>query len=264
MAISPHLTDRLTKGTARARVRVLGLDLLKNDAEARLLLAVLAAYGDDAQALLYVAPTRAHARRRPPDLVLCHPTTGLLIIECKGHRLDEIEGVEAGFLKVRYHNRMEPTNVIRQSEDQLYDIQHEIGALLPDRRHQPLINAMIAFPNITQSAWQERGYHELHPSDVLLFAEQVDDPALLRTHIGALVTQSLAVAHKMAPLAPEHWVAVGKVFGNSDVINPVRPLRPTIEERQLGVISTICSTARVISRMSRKNWSNYGLMAFRA
>ena len=234
MAISPHLTDRLTKACNRARARVLGPDLLKNDAEARLLLAMLTAYGETPQAFFYVSPTRARARRRPPDLVLCHPAVGLLIIECKGHRLDEIDGVEAGFLKVRYDNRIEPTNVIRQSEDQLFDIQGEIGLLLPNRRNQPLLNALIAFPNITQADWQARRYHELHPTDVLLFAEQLDDPTLLQAHIAALVTATLTLAHKATPLSPEHWEPIAKVFGNSDVINVARPIRPTVEERQLG------------------------------
>lgn len=234
MTISPFLTDRLTKACAGANARVLGLDLLKNDAEARLLLAMILAYGDEPQAFLYVSPTRARARRRPPDLVLCHPATGLLVVECKGHRLDEIEGIEAGFLKVRYANRIEPVNVIRQSEDQLYDLQHEIGGLLPDRRQGPLLNALIAFPNIAEQEWRMRGYHELHPTDLLLFAEELADPQRLRAQIRALVTATLALARQEQPLRPVHWEAIGKVFGNSDVINPVRAPRATVAEQQLG------------------------------
>jgi hypothetical protein len=239
MPIAPYLVDQLTKAAARSALRVLGLDLLKNDAEARLSLAVLNAYGSAPvpsadPAFLYVAPTLAHAQYRPPDLVLCHPCTGLVIMETKGHGIDEIEGIEAGFLKVRYHNRVTPTNVIRQSEDQLYEIQSAIGRLLPDRRNQPLINALIAFPNITLAEWQARGYHLVHPADLLLFSEQIDDPARLLAHVAALVAQSLALTGKVTPLVAAHWQPIAQVFGNSDIINVARAIRPEVAEAQLG------------------------------
>ncbi|MEZ4615738.1 MAG: nuclease-related domain-containing protein [Caldilineaceae bacterium] len=239
MAITQHLADQLVKTTSRTHLHLLGLDLLKNDAEARLCLAVLTAYGMASaeatdSAFLYVAPTLAHAQHRPPDLVLCHPATGLVIFETKGHRIDEIEGIEAGYLKVRYHNRIEPTNVIRQSEEQLYEIQNAIGRLLQDRRNAPLINALIAFPSIPFAQWQSRGYHNFHPSDVLIFEEQLNDPCLLRAHLSSLVNQGLALTSKTTPIATEHWRPIAQVFGNSDVINPIREIRGQVAEEQLG------------------------------
>lgn len=235
MPIASHLETQLSKLAERTPLRVLGLDLLKNDAEARLCLAVLQAYGDADRGFLYVTPTLAKAQRRPPDLVLGHPCLGLLIFEAKGHKLDEIEGIEAGYLHVRYHNQVKPTNVIRQSEDQLFEIQTAIGRLLPNRRNPPLINAFIAFPNITLADWQARRYHEIHPLDVLLFAEHLAEPALLRDHINALVSQTQALARKARPLDEEHWQPMAMVFGNSDVINsPDAVVRPEIDEQSLG------------------------------
>lgn len=98
MPIASHLIDQLAKSAAHSQLRVLGLDLLKNDAEARLCLAMLTAYGatpthNAYPAFLYVTPTLAHAQHRPPDLVLCHPDTGLVILETKGHHIDEIDGL---------------------------------------------------------------------------------------------------------------------------------------------------------------------------
>jgi len=235
MPIANHLATQLTKLADRTPLRVLGLDLLKNDAEARLCLAVLQAYGDADRSFLYVTPTLAKAQRRPPDLVLGHPALGLLIFETKGHQLDEIESIEAGYLHVRYHNQVKPTNVIRQSEDQLYEIQTAIGRLLPNRRNPPLINALIAFPNITLVDWQARRYHEVHPMDVLLFAEHLAEPARLRDYINALVSQTQALAHKARPLDEEHWQPMAMVFGNSDVINsPDAVIRPEVDEQSLG------------------------------
>jgi len=235
MPIASHLETQLSKLADRTPLRVLGLDLLKNDAEARLCLAVLQAYGDADRGFLYVTPTLAKAQRRPPDLVLGHPCLGLLIVETKGHKLDEIEGIEAGYLNVRYHNQVKPTNVIRQSEDQLYEIQTAIGRLLPNRRNPPLINALIAFPNITLADWQARRYHEVHPLDLLLFAEHLADPACLRDHINALVSQTQALARKAKPIEEEHWQPMAMVFGNSDVINsPDAVIRPAVDEQSLG------------------------------
>ncbi|MCB0109888.1 MAG: hypothetical protein KDE53_28390, partial [Caldilineaceae bacterium] len=204
-------------------------------------LAVLMAYPlavDHAKesAFLYVAPTLARTQYRPPDLVLCHPETGLVIFEAKGHAIDEIEGIEAGYLKVHYHNRFQSTNVIRQSEDQLYEVQSAIGRLLPDRRNQPLINALIAFPNIAMATWRERSYDQLMPTDVLLFAEALADPQLLRQQVDALVRQALAMTGKSNPIAAEHWQPIAQVFGNSDVINCARPIRSTVDEAQLGAL----------------------------
>ncbi len=258
MPIASHFIDQLAKSAAHSQLRVLGLDLLKNDAEARLCLAMLTAYGatpthNAYPAFLYVTPTLAHTQRRPPDLVLCHPSTGLVILETKGHQIDEIEGIEAGFLNVRYHNRVTPTNVIRQSEDQLYEIQSAIGRLLPDRRNQPLINALIAFPHIRWADWQARGYHAMLPSDVLLFAEQIADPSALQAHIAALVTQSLALSGKATPVEATHWHPIAQVFGNSDVINPARAIRPEVEEARLGAyIDEVQSQEKYLSEEQKE------------
>lgn len=235
MSITTYLETQLTKVVERTQLRVLGLDLLKNDAEAALCLAVLQAYGDAERGFLYVTPTLARAQRRPPDLVLGHPCAGLLIFETKGHKLDEIESIEAGFLNVRYQNRVKPTNVIRQSEDQLFEIQNAIGRLLPNRRNPPLINALIAFPHITLADWQARRYHEVHPMDVLLFAEHLAEPARLRAQIQALVTATQALTRKAQPIEEEHWRPVAMVFGNSDVINaPDSRIRPEVAEQAFG------------------------------
>lgn len=234
MPIAKNLEIELNQLAARTRLRVLGLDLLKNDAEARLCRAVLRAYGDTDQGFLYVTPTLAKAKQRPPDLVLGHPATGLLIFEAKGHQLDEIVGIEAGFLQVCYDNRIQPSNVIRQSEEQLYLIQNAIHPLLPNRWSSPLINAVIAFPNIQLTAWQARGYHEHHPMDTLLFCEQIDDPERLREMLDGLVRDTLRLSHKAQPIAAEHWPPIAKAFGNSDVINPPVAIRCEVDERRLG------------------------------
>ena len=159
MPISKQLATELNQLAARTRLCVLGLDLLKNDAEARLCRAVLRAYGEADLGFLYVTPTLAKTKQRPPDLVLGHPETGILIFEAKGHKLDEIQGIQAGFLQVTYHNQIKSTNVNQQSMDQLFNVKNAVERLLLNQWSSPLFNAVIAFPNIELAEWQARHYH---------------------------------------------------------------------------------------------------------
>lgn len=253
MPVTKSLATELSQLAARTRLRVLGLDLLKNDAEARLCRAVLHAYGEAERGFLYVTPTLAKTKRRPPDLVLGHPDVGVLIFEAKGHQLDEIQNIEAGYLHILYENQLRPINVIRQSEEQLYLIQDAITRLLPNRWSSPLINAVIAFPNIALRAWQARGYHEHHPMDSLLFSEQIDEPAQLRAMLDGLVRDTLQLSKKEQPITEEHWLPIAKAFGNSDVINPPAEIRLDVDERCLGAyVDEVQSTEKYLSEEQKE------------
>lgn len=234
MPVSIELSRKLVAAVRDARIKIIGHDLCKNDAEAELLLAVIGAYGDSAAGFIYASPSRARSTLRPPDVVLCHPDVGLLVMEAKGHSITQIEGLEAGSIFVRYQGQIRPENVVRQVEDQMFEIDADVMKLLRDRRAKPLINCMVAFPNISESEWRAKGYDKAHPSSQLLFKEQVENRSRLKKRIANLVRESQQLSRKEQPLLPEQVDIILQVFGNSDTINEKRPPRAYVERDRLG------------------------------
>ena len=72
----------------KAKIRVVGQDDVKNEAQARVAIAVIEAYGDSPAGFVYIEPYTARSTKRPPDILLCHPDVGVLVIEVKGYPLD--------------------------------------------------------------------------------------------------------------------------------------------------------------------------------
>src|SRR5690606_13842216 len=138
MPVSTGVRRQLLSAVRDARIKVIGEDLVKNDAEALLLIAVIKGYGGSPAGFIYASPTRARSNIRPPDVVLCHPDVGLLVIEAKGHVIDDIEGLEAGHIMVRYQGYTKPKSVIQQVEDQMFEIDHDMMRLVRNRREKPL------------------------------------------------------------------------------------------------------------------------------
>lgn len=217
-----------------AKIDVIGQDLVKNRAQAKVLSAVVKAYGDSPAGFIYAEPTRARTTLRPPDVLLCHPDVGLMVFEVKGHVIDDLHGIEAGSILVRYKGRQRPVNAVREAEDQMYDIKRDVMVNLSDRRNHPLFNCMVAFPNIDQSEWKARSYDQAHPEAPLLFADHIQDIGKLKTKVGQLVNDTLERASISSPLDIDSLTEILKVFGNSDVINESRPPRPGVERDKLG------------------------------
>src|SRR5260221_3828291 len=226
---------KVLKGVVRdSTIKLIGYEMVKNDAEAVLLMAVIKAYGSSAAGFIYASPSRAKSTLFPPDVVLCHPDVGLLVVEAKSHSLDVIQGIEAGSIFIRYQGQNTPKNPIRQAEDQMFEIKHAIEKLLRDQYDSPLVNCMVAFPYIKEADWIGKAYDEAHTSSQLLFREQGLNPALLKLLINALVQETLKRSGKTKPLALDQIDIILRVFGNSDVINEPRLSRDWVEPNKLG------------------------------
>lgn len=234
MSISSEARSLLLGAVRDATIKVIGYDLVKNDAEASVLTSIIKAYGKSAAGFIYASPSRARSTLRPPDVVLCHPDVGLLVIEVKSHPINIIEGIEAGSIMVRYEGRIKPENAVRQVEDQMFEIESDIMKLIRDRRTKPLTNCMVALPNISESEWARRGYDKAHPNNQLLFREQTENLSRLKKRVGNLVQEGLHLSRKSEPLTLDQVEVVLRVFGNSDVINEKRPPRAWVEQTKLG------------------------------
>jgi len=234
MPVSHDVRLKLLSAVRDAKIKVIGYDLVKNDPEAILLTVMIKTYGKSPAGFIYASPSRARSTLRPPDVVLCHPDVGLLVLEAKGHTIDQIEGIEAGSIFVRYQGFVRPENAVRQVEDQMFEIDSDIMKLIRDRRSKPLTNCMVAFPNISESEWRRRGYDKAHSSSQLLFKEQLENVSRLKKRVANLVREGLQLSHKSQPLTVEQVGVIAQVFGNSDVINEKRPPRARIERQSLG------------------------------
>lgn len=235
MAVSREISIKLASARREAKIRnVIDLELIKNDAEAILLTTLLKAYGDSAAGFLYYSPGRAKGTERPPDAVLCHPEIGLLVIDAKAHSIDAIDRVEAGHIFVRYDGRIHPKNIVQQVENQMFEIKGDALKLIRHEKLMPLMNTMVAFPNITESEWAARGYDKSHPTISLLFKDQLETRARLKQRIAQLVIETMKHARKTEPLNSQQVDLLYRVFGNSAVINDHRQVRANIEESTLG------------------------------
>lgn len=249
----PLTHDNLIKlASARRDAKIhniIDLELIKNNEEAILLTSLLKVYGDSSAGFLYYSPGRAKSSVRPPDAVLCHPDTGLLVIEAKGHTIDQIEGVEAGHILVRYNGRIHPKNIIQQVEDQMFEIKSDAIKLVRDERRIPLANSMVAFPNIYESDWVSRGFDKSHPTVTLLFKDHFETRSRLKQRIAQVVSDSLKLAKRTEPLDVTQIDTIFRVFGNSSVINDHRHIRQNIDESSLGnYIDEMIAVDKYLSR----------------
>ncbi len=235
MTVTLDSRRKLYSAMRDARIRtVIDIELIKNDAEADLLTALIKAYGDSAAGFIYYSPGRARSTERPPDAVLCHPEVGVLVVDAKEHLIEAIERVEAGHVFVRYQGRIYPKNVIQQVENQMFEIRSEALKLIRDERQLPLMNSMVAFPNIREADWVAKGYEKSHPTLTLLFKDQLETRARLKQRVGQLIQDTLKKSRKSEPLNVEQIENIYKVFGNSSVINERRARRDWIAEDTLG------------------------------
>lgn len=218
----------------KAKIRVVGQDDVKNEAQALVAIAVVNAYGDSPAGFIYIEPYTARSTKRPPDVLLCHPDVGILVIEVKGYLLDIIQGIEAGKVFIREEGYNRPRDPFAQSSEAMYNIKNEVERILRQQRAMPLFNFMAAFPNISESDWSARGYDKALPSGQLLFKEHVESTRRLKQRISMLVRESLAESRKDKPLTADHIQVVERVLGKSSTINESRPPRAWVDERKLG------------------------------
>jgi superfamily I DNA and RNA helicase len=235
VAASIEVKRKLYSARRDARINVvIDPELIKNDSEALLLTALIKAYGDSAAGFAYYSPGRARSNIRPPDVVLCHPDVGVLVIDAKGHKIEAIEKVEAGHIFVKYKGRIHPKNVVQQVQDQMFEIRSDSLKKIRDVRKLPLFNCMIAFPNIRESEWVEQGFDKACPMRDLLFRDQLETKARFKQRVGQLVQDTLKQSSKKEPLNSDQIDLLYQVFGNSSVINRHRPPRAYIDEDSLG------------------------------
>lgn len=218
----------------KAKIRVVGQDDIKNEAQAKVAIAIINEYGNSPSGFIYIEPYTAKSTKRPPDVLLCHPDIGVLVIEVKGYDLDSIQEIEAGKVLVRQRGYNRPIDPFAQAAEAMYKIKNEVERIVRKQRLIPLFSYMASFPNISESDWSSKGYDKALPEGEILFREHLENTRRLRQRISMLIRNSLIDTGKKTPLNVEQIQVVEQVLGKSSTINENRPPRDWVDERKLG------------------------------
>ena len=233
--ISQQLFLKLKQSEAKATIDCVGTGLIKNDAQAKLAIALLEAYGDASEGFLYFEPCTARSTTRPPDAVLCTRDTGIVVIECKGYEIDSIQGVKAGSLLIARRGRIVQEGPFSQVRDAMFAIKGPAEKLLGAQHGGPLFTYLVCLPNITCQEWANKKYDQSFPSDEVVFGDQLI-VSILRKKIDALVRVGLVQSKRTKPINHEDIDLIKQVFGDSDVINGEKRMPVGLLSETLGLV----------------------------
>ncbi|GIK65475.1 MAG: DNA helicase [Chloroflexota bacterium] len=233
--MSQSMKSVFQKVLQNTRIELVGTNDIGNRAHGAAMIALLQAYGDSPTGFLFVEPTIYNSTKRPPDLVLCHPEVGVLVVEVKAYSIDAIERAVAGTLYVRMRGHLKPKSPLAQARGAMFTIKHAYEHLTNGSANQPIFGEMAAFPNISLADWQASGLDQCLPSEQLLFAEHLRDPKLLKQQVSRFMLHLLDDSRLHHLVTETQITHLRRVFGDSATINNThRVFRPHVDEVTLG------------------------------
>ena len=151
--------------------------------------------------------------RREPDILVASRELGLLIIEVKSFRLDDIIVPEATLWKMAPSFHTHELTPYRQAEKQLNlllghcDKESELTQKVPGR-------VIVALPMITRAQWRGKGFDETHLTcPPIIFRDDLDS----LSSVNKIWDKATIVRRGKPPLDDEQWKRL------QNVINPSRP-----------------------------------------
>jgi superfamily I DNA and RNA helicase len=229
----PHWRIRVSRAVRDAKIEIIGQEDIKNEPHADTLIAILDAYGMSRRGFVYVEPYLAKRSIRPHDILLCHPEIGVLVVEVKGHGIDDIVRVAAGHLFLKTGGVSK--NAFQQVQTTMFDVKTAVERAGGFRAASPVFSFAIALPRISEHEWCARGYDQCLDRSVLLLKEDLNNRHRLQDRLGHLVKEQLLRQHRSTPIDEEQFDRVRSVFGDSAVLNTTRPPRHVpIEEDSTG------------------------------
>ena len=116
------------------------------------------------------------ANRKEPDILLVDRALGLIVIEVKSIRIEQLVGIQG--------HRWQYRNFYTRSGNPYQQAERQLFALLEYSDREPLLSkkvtarAMVALPYITQAQWHTKGFDRLLNSPPILFQEHLGKPQL--------------------------------------------------------------------------------------
>jgi len=211
---------------ASAAIECVGVDLIKNDAQAKLGLALIQSFGDSSEGFLYFEPCTARSSHKPPDAVTCTRDLGVVVIECKGYSHGSIERVQAGTLHRRVRGRAVQENPLDQVRSVMFDIKNaaERRLLYAGVAGVPIFSYFVALPNYSVTEWQKAGFLDSFPKRELLLLEDLA-PRTLQKRMGATTAEDLRKTGRAVAITPDELRELRAVFGDSALLNSAEPFQ---------------------------------------
>jgi superfamily I DNA and RNA helicase len=149
---------------------------------------------------------------RKPDFVVLHEDLGLIIVECKGYTIDQINRIE-GERWILRNCRQQSTTPQEQARDQGYHLKsffHRESALRNDQGQVKVpMNTFVVVPNIDRDEWDARGFDG--PAAPRLITGDELGPVTLRDRLSSVKT--------FDPLDNEAYEAARGVLSCGSVIS---------------------------------------------
>ena len=185
----------LTRAARRAKIPFTSVDLVSNEAHARVTIALLRAFGNDPEGILFAEPRTPdrppEQNARPTDLLLVHPELGAFLVEVKGWTIGEITRVEAGTIFRQVRGYEEAKNPWQQAQDAAGQLQTAARRVVSrrglSRKDVPHFDWVVALPHIAKQTWFESGFGSGFNECELLFSEDLIDPPALRARLVAYI-----------------------------------------------------------------------------
>lgn len=149
--------------------------------------------------------------RFEPDILLLHRQWGLIVIEVKGCRAEQVAGLDGHVWRMADWYREHETPAA-QAEKQMFALKRHFRHLTDRLR----THALVALPQVTDEEWAERGFDAL-PCNPRIIHQNHLTPARLRKRL-----QELTLGTTQARLSDEDWQLACQVLGQRDVFTEIR------------------------------------------
>lgn len=158
------------------------------DAERTVWRGMTRAFGPGDEGVAYwrypIVDTDREGFDREADFVLLHREYGLVVVECKGYRLDHVAAIEGDRWRLQ-GARQSTATPYSQARDQGFRLLDHLDGepALTDDRGNPAVpaNFFVALPNVDRDAWDER-FGSLPSAPPTLTADELT-PGGLRTRL---------------------------------------------------------------------------------
>src|ERR1022692_353200 len=191
---------RVSKAVRDSKIEIIGQEDVKNESHANTLIAVLMAYGASRQGFVYVEPYLARKAIRPHDILLCHPDVGVLVIEVKGHGIEDIVRVAAGNLFVKVGVNTTSKNAFKQAETTMFDVKTAVERAGGPRSTSPIFDFVVALPRISEQEWTAKRYDQSLDRSRLLLKDDLASGHRLRLRFEELTKAELVRFHRSKPI----------------------------------------------------------------
>jgi superfamily I DNA and RNA helicase len=183
---------------------------------------------------------RGRMRHREPDILILHPALGLIIIECKGCRIENIAAIQgAEWTMQNWHDECETP--LEQAADQMFAVK---GRYLERRETRDLLafHFTVALPFVTRAEWQAKGFDRLTEGGVILKEDLY--PGSIRHTL-----ERLAAEYPQKMLSDSDWEAALSVLRGRLTSAPPRHVPSgTPSDSAVRVIRVIESGLKVLDR----------------